>query len=313
MAEIQTGPPILNPTLSLKGIDTLSIPDIQQIGDADFRKYVPTGIKVVIDTPLVKNSRDALFAINLDGFIPTYVLNNNLSIISNTYKNMFPVQANSHTLGFVHISQEQTMIPAQCLYYSHRFMSGSVGVGLRVTSNTAQSGNLIISQATAVMRQPYAASEAYDGLRFNNCGDNVTDFSMNNFVVADVSLNRQVSITTTRRDPLKITDLSKKISEFSAWFRTPTTLNNIYNGNVVLSQFTEDWLMVGLLGNLPNQNADQVTIDIFFDYSRVNFYVPIFPIIPCGPSDFAKQILQYSETFNGRTTRLKEDFVWLPG
>lgn len=313
MNTIQTGPNnFSNPTLMLKGIENTSIPEIQEVSSSDFQKFVYTGIKVVINTPVVRNSRNAIFAVNLDGFIPNDILSSN-AVWSNVNRNLFPVQVFSEFLSNVSVLQEQVALPVQMLYLSHRFIAGSIGVGIRVTSNTSQSGNFLISQATGVKRDFYEASEIYTGLRFINQSYNTSDYSVNNFLVADVSLNRNISIVTNKKDPLKVMDLPQKIKTLYGGYRNRVNFTDIWTRNMFESQFLEDWLLFGLLSNFPNQNSNQVTVDFFFDFSRVQFYVPMSPIIPSIPNDPNRQILNYSSTFNNNGARTRDNAVWIPG
>lgn len=311
MDRIITGPPIVSPTLALKQPDIPNIPDVQNLSDPDFLKFVDSGIYVVIDTPLVKNSRNSLFAINVDGFIPLW--NTSDTVSARVFKNFFPVQVLPSALSFVKVFQEMIALPQQFLYASHRKIRGSVGVGLRVTSNTGQAGNFSISQGSGLLRQFYRNSENYAGLRFLNTSYNGGDFSPSNFILADVSLNRNVSITTTKRECVQYLDLPQKIRMFGLNEQPSNTLADLHNINVRASQFLEDWLFFSILGNFPNQNQNQVTIRIFFDFSQVEFETPMLPVVPSVPTSPEKQILAYSTTFNGFQNPNKATWVFLPG
>lgn len=298
------------PTEFLKRVDTESIPEINILNESDWRRFVYTGISVRIDTPLVKNTRNALFAINIDGFIPPYVLSE--TFFSQCYKNLFPVQPFRSTVGFVKILQEQIGLPQMTNYTSHRFVSGNVGVGLRISSNTAQTGNFLISQASGNQRNYYSSNETYNGLRSSNTSEAMSDFAVGNFVVGDISLNRNISITPIRRDPLIRTDLAQKLNTVS----TLGVINSLVaqqTRNTMSSQFLEDWLYVGILSDLPNSANSQITISIFFDYSQVIFETPLIPIISLPPLNFGKQILDVSTSLALGASWTKNTAVWLPG
>lgn len=297
------------PTELLKGVDTLPTPEINILDETDFKRFVYTGISIVIDTPLVKNSRNALFGINIDGFIPNYNYRENAW--QQIYKNLFPVQPflNSHT--FVRTFQEQISLPQQFLYASHRFISGNVGIGMRISSNTAQTGNLLITQASSMVRRYYSNSEAWAGLSFQNGSESTSDYAVGNFVLGDISLNRNISITPIRKDPLVKTDLARKLSLINVW-PTMSTQAAFNTFNIHANQFAEDWLLVGILSSLPNSAASQITISFFFDYSQVQFYTPLLPIIRFPPGNFGRQILHVSQSFiNGGIT--KNTAAWSPG
>jgi len=287
------GIPQSSPTLDIKSIETNSIPEIASVSEEDFRKYVPTGITITINTPFIKNSRDAIFGINIDGFIPQY----NMQSYTQALKNHLPVQVFPHALSFCTISQEMCGIPAMVNYLSHRFVSGNVGLGLRITSNTSQPGNMLVSQASGCAREYYPALRSYTGLRFMNISPSSIDFAQNSFAVVDFSLIRNLSITTLRHDPLKKQDLAMKLLR-TATFLTPSGENQIQDYNNFASQFLEDWLLFTPLTSFPNSIGSQIHISVFFDFSTVQFETPLLPFVPFNTLDSAKQILLYSTSFN---------------
>jgi hypothetical protein len=312
MADVSTGPSLITPTDSIKSSDSSTIPDLDVIDEIDFRRYVFTGYKITVNLPLVKANKNSIFAINTDGFIPSYIFAN--GAIGQTYKNLSPVQVMNGALAYVKVVQEQVMLPIQTMYLSNRYVAGSVGVGLRVTSNTGQSGNLMVSQATSCLRQFYRKTEIFNGLRFLNQSTFAIDYTPGNFALIDVSLNRQVSIRPTRRDPLKYTDLAQKIyhitNDTTQWMSTDS-LSNARSSNCFASQFLEDWLLFTPLSNFPNQNANQLVIDVFFDYSTVVFLVPIYPVISSIPDTISKNTLDVSATLAVTANPNKANFVWL--
>jgi len=303
-----SGTPTITPTLTLKGLDSTQSPTVKIIDDLAFKNFMPTGISVIIDTPLVKTTNNALFAINIDGFIPDYVLSDRAWF--NIHKNMFPVQNFPETLSYVKIIKEEFMNPSQMPYYSHRFIRGNVGVGLRVTSNTAQSGSIIVAQASGVQRRFYAPQEQYIGLQFLNSSDGVLDYSPESFMLADLSLNRNIAITPVRKDPLEKMDLVYKLQGVNSLVVPNPSVYQAQNN--FSSQFTEDWLLFGTLAGIPNSNNGQITISIFFDFSGVNFDMPLFPIIPVPPATFAKQILLVTDTLVSITNGQKTNARYLP-
>lgn len=303
---VEASEPLSNTTMMLKGLDISSNPDIQIINEMDFKKYVYTGYKVVIKTPLVKDSERALFTINLDGFIPSW--NFSSGTWGMVQKNLAAVQPLTLSGDAVRVYQEQLMLPVQHLYYSNRFTSGKVNVGIRVTSNTSQSGNFFIAQGTSMVRRYATVSELYSGVRFANASSRITDYSVNNFALVDASLNRQFSVKTTRRNPTKVQDMMKKIVETSSL--NYGSIPDILRANVIASQFAEDHLLIGLLGDLPNQNANEITLSIFFDYSEVNFHVPVLPIIPAFPTDPTKTQLDYNASMAVSTLPTKVNAVF---
>lgn len=310
MSLAQAVPSVPNPTMMLKRPDVESMPDVAEVSDVNFRKYVYTGIKAIINTPLVKDSPKPILAVNVDGFIPTLVFAN--SRWGSMMRNLFPVQRMKNSLGLVKVVQENFMIPQLMAHYSHRVVGGKVNIGMRITSNTSQSGNLFISQGTALTRQYYTPTENYDGLRFLNSSGNTNDFGVDNFAIVDLSLNRQISIKPTRREQLHFTDLARKIA--NSQFH-PTTgsaiIAQIREANTFSTQFAEDWIFVGLLSDLPASTANQVTISFFFDFSEIQYMMPLYPVIPMGSNDPTQNALDYGANFDGKPSINKGDIVWL--
>jgi len=313
MSGTTTGQAQQNPTLMLKGIDSGAIPEINVLNDADFKNYVPTGIYVEIDTPLARNSRDSIFGINISGFIPSYTIPNTTAVpaYSQIMKNLFPVQIFNAAMSYARVYQDQITIPIQSMIASHRFLAGNVGVGLRITSNTSQSGNFMVTQGSALVRNFYGVPDIYQGLGFLNASGKGQDFAPQSFQLVDLSLNRQLSITPLRRDPNIAEDLAFKLDIISRMQATSTQGSEFYN--LFASQFTEDWLIFTPTSDFPDQNANRIRIDIFFDYSNVQPTVPMQPIIAAGAGGHLKQILKYSDALNASTGIDKNAAVnWLP-
>lgn len=304
MNPTNAGENLSSPTMMLKQPDLTSTPEIDEINELDFRRFIYTGISATIDLPLVKNSRNALFGVNIDGFIPPW--NSNDVAWGLMLKNYYPVQPFSNSIEICKIRQEMGMIPEQAMYLSHRVIGGNVGIGVRLSSNTGQSGNVIIAQASGVLKYPYTNNTQYTGMQFLNMSSSPIDYTYSSFMLGDVSLNRNISITPIRRDPTIQTDLAKKLYHL----RTPTfatqEIHNVFN-----SQYQEDWLLFGILSNMANNNSNQLTFSFFFDYSQVQFYYPLLPTISTAPTNFEQQILEvtFTLTSNNMITHANSKFL----
>jgi len=309
MSDTNASQDLSKPTARFFDPDVKRSPEVREISELDFKRFVPTGITLKINTPLVKNNRSGLFGVNIDGFIPTYTFPS--QCYGAIYKNMFPVQAMRTQLDNVSITQEQIMIPAMFNYYSYRYMSGNIGLGVRIASNTGQSGNLIVSQITGAQRRFYSNAESYQGLQFHNATHNPTDYGQGGFSLIDLSLNRTFSITPIKRDPLVKTDLALLLWKLHD--RTvPVSEEDLQKDAIFTSQFLQDWLVFGALEDLPNQNSNQIVLTFFFDFSQVNFYTPLLPVIPSPPAAYARQILKFSDSFNNNVNANKGTVSWLP-
>lgn len=305
MNPTNAGENLSTPTMMLKQPDLTSVPEIDEISEMDFRRFIYTGISATVDLPLVKNSRNALFGVNIDGFIPPW--NSQDVTWGLMLKNYYPVQPFSNSIEFCKIRQEMGMIPEQALYLSHRVIAGNVGIGVRLSSNTSQSGNVVIAQASGVLKYPYTNNTQYTGMQFLNTSSSPIDYSYSSFMLGDVSLNRNISITPIRRDPTIQTDLAKKLSDV----RLPT-LANPTNFNVFGSQFQEDWLLFGILSSMANNNSNQLTFSFFFDYSQVQFYYPLLPTVSTSPTNFEQQILEVTFTLTSNLTPTHANAKFLP-
>jgi len=295
-------------TSALKTADPYVTPELRQITPQEFSNFTYTGISIDMDVPIVKISSEAMFAINIDGFIP----NMRGPHANNLFRNLFPVQPTvySHNMEGLRIKWEAVALPALFYYYSHRYIEGDISLALRITSNTAQSGNLLVAQVSGVTRYFYSQDEEYRGLRFMQDSMSPIDYAPNGFAVIDLSLNRHVGITPCRRDNTVITDLAKKVHEISKLEEVDNKSEKYFP---FANQFLEDWIIVGPQTSIPHDQASTINIAIYFDWSRVKFYTPMLPIIPLNPTSDEMQILDFSLTFTNKDHY--DDFIdwkWLP-
>lgn len=321
-SNIQFGSSNLTNTSILKNSPPCPIPEIQTLSDADLRRFVPTGITVKLPTPFVKISSTALFGVNIDGFVPPYNIHTaSGGSPSPIFMNMFPVQATEEgtRLG-VKIYQEMSQLIPITNFLSHRFISGNVGIALRVSSNTAMTGNFYVSQLSGGIRDYYTTSasdtnaEAYKGLRFNNASHSGIDYAQGACSILDVSLNRNLSITPIRRDVTQKTDLAQKMVQvITSNLKANSAQLNTYN--TFASQFPEDWLLFTPISDFSGIAANTISFTFFFDYSRVNFYTPMLAMLPFPPTPKTgntREILDFSATFNDKFSNTPlSDWVFL--
>lgn len=303
-----------NPTTALlKSSPSTPIPEIRTISDADMRNFITTGITVKVPTPFTKISTSALFGVNIDGFIPPYNMRSTMSgTPSPIFMNLFPVQTteDGKRLG-VEIVQELSQLPPIINYLSHRFISGNVKIAVRVSSNTALTGNFLVTQGSGMIRDFYNNPESttnaakYTGLKFLNASDSGIDYAPSSFTNLDVSLNRNLSITPIRREVTHKTDLARKFN-FVCTENLKSNRAQIVDYNMQASQFVEDWLFFTPVSDFAGIAANQLSFTFYFDYSACNFYVPMLAMMPFPPqTDSTKpnerrEILDYSKTFNDK-------------
>lgn len=280
--------------------------EMREISDTDFQNFSYTGLEFIIPVPLAQTTSDALICINIDGFIPTPNLN------ANVVRNLFPVQRSyaSRNLPGLDIKWTWSSLVAISNYLSYRMVSGQVGICLRIASQTAQAGNLLVTQGSGLMRKFYAENDLYTGLRFNNNSQSAIDYSPNGFCLIDLSLNRTVSIQPVRRENTYKTDFAKKLVTLS--LMTDINLSQTYT--TFSSQFLEDWLFISMQGDLPHPEASEIVFNLYFDWSKVEFTMPMLAFISSWPT-LTKQILLFIQTFNNKnsTTLANSDtWNWLP-
>lgn len=296
-------------TSAIKQPEAASGLEVRTVSPSDFQNFTYTGISVEVPTPIVKVSSEAMFAINIDGFIPNLNWKN---FRAHHFRNFFPVQIAAPSIGVpgLAVNFEYTALPVMTHYLSHRHVEGDVGIALRITSNTAQSGNFMVAQVSGVSRYYYKSDEKYTGLRFIQDSMSPIDYAPNGFALVDLSLNRHFAITPCRRDNTIVTDFAQKLIKVP-----PVPHDNTYLP--IANQFLEDWLIFAPQTNIPHPDPSSINIAIYFDWSRVKFHTPMLPFIPWSPSSLDYQILHISDTFNHKTeeevTLNYANWRWSPG
>jgi hypothetical protein len=309
----------LNPTTALLKTSSLTpCPEIQTISDADLRNFISTGITVKIPTPFQKISTSALFGINVDGFIPPYNIRSPKSgSPTPIFMNLFPVQPTEDglRLGII-IVQEMSQLPPIINFLSHRFISGNIKIAVRVSSNTALTGNFLVTQGSGIVRDYYTNSEGgtnavpYKGLKFLNSSDSGIDYAPGSFTNLDVSLNRNLSITPIRRDITQKTDLARKFNVVCIG-NIKQTKEQVIDYNYLASQFVEDWLLFTPVSDFAGIAANQLSFTFYFDYSGCNFYTPMLAMMPFPPQTDTTDPANRREVFDFTAT-FKDKYSDLP-
>lgn len=247
-------------------------------------KFLPTGITAIINTPIAAGKPYNILAINLEGlFGPAWVdfasVTTNLNRRLSLFRNLFPVAftplfwARYLQTGSKpgEIYYDSSTMPIHSMMMSHRIMEGGVGVALRITSNTSQSGNLILTRTTANKRVWWKEGDPYLGIYSKNTTPLIRQFTPDSFALVDLSLNRTATavVPNTRKQKL---DIYRKM-QYLVW--ELDTYKDAINEPNFAEQFLEDYLMIGILADLPSNEANQISISFFFDYSSVTFEMPM--------------------------------------
>jgi len=294
------------------GIAARHMDDKTVIQNSDFEKLYPTGINVELNLPIVKTTDQYIFGVNLDGFIPQFNLAETVSgtpARKNVYRNLFPVQffdgTWNSTTPIGRITQDIQTMAVQTLFQSHAFVDGAINVVARLTANTAMSGNLQTARLRTATRNYRRSVDANTGLSFSNFLGNITDVSQESFALVDLSLNRTASYQCDRTAAVSATHFAFKLDSIA--------LNSSkIGGQPFIQQFTEDWLLFGLVNTLPATQSNVLTISFFFDYSNVTFEVPLLvsPSFPYNNTGDPGRILDITRSFYNGTT--SQPYVWLP-
>lgn len=279
--------------------------------------YVPSGYTITMDLPLVKVSDRALIAINPTGFIPSHnTWMNAMSLVSPALlptqrmtMQLQPVQLVDQGIGSslwsaIRISQHVKTLPVLTKFLSFRKISGSVGIGIRISTNTGQTGNLIFTQAAGVIRNwdniatvptDSPLTWTYQGLQAKNTGLNVSNYDPKSFMLLDLSLQRHLSIKTPITRNHKFWDL-------------PNMLWRLHNGMTAdilepfQHQYAEDWVLMGIVNDLPASTTNQIQMEIYYDYSEVSFEMPMLLTPQIGTG----QIIRWTNFYRSHTTNQGE-------
>lgn len=259
----------------------------ESTGQDFIKNYIPAGYKVVMNLPLVKASDRALLAINVNGFIPNYhEWHASFSAVTN-YK---PHQRLYMLMQMIHVVDQgpgtqlhkaiqikhtlKSIIPMTKML-SYRRISGAIGLGIRISSNTAQTGNLIFTHAAGVIRDWNVLGDkgwqdwTYRGITALNTNFKISNYDQKTFSLDDVSLQRHMSITTNSTNNVGYLDLPYLLATIVEGFPTGS------NYSAFCHQFAEDFLLMGILSDLPVSTTNQLTLEFFVDYSNISFEMPM--------------------------------------
>jgi len=310
--ELQTGNvSIPNPTLIIKGEENMIVPEVKEISEEDFKRFIPTGIRVEISIPLAKNSNGAILGCNIDGFLPMW------NYADDDYRNLirstFPVQPTPNALNYVNVYWDQVDIPIQTFYRCHRAFSGNVNIGLRVSSNTTQTGNIAISQLTAGTRKYFYGNEPWTGLNFWNSSTAGLAYAQSSFTLADMSLIRNISITPKRRNNMPFQDQAQKLDYIYRQKLPVDSVTYITKENMFVNQHAEDWLLFTPLSTFPAAQGGIISIEFFFDYTMVQFHAPLLPYPALANKANNRDIMRVTDSLKLPANQMtKGNFLFAP-
>jgi hypothetical protein len=293
-----------------------AVPKIE-IQNSEFKNLFPTNINVKLNLPIVKTTDQFILGINLDGFIPQFNIAEDypdsaaIPAKRNVYNNLFPVQFikdyyhPSNPAG--QITQSFNSLAIQSMYQSYRFVDGAVNVVARISANTSMTGNLITGRLRTGVRRYYASNEINRGLDISNFLGNVSDIAHESFSLIDLSLNRTFATTCDRLTTTPATDIAMKIDQIAKITTFP-------DRDIIQQQFTEDWLLFGIVADIPASQSNVMYITFYLDYSNVTFEAPMLytPSMPEPDAPVVSRVLDITASFYNRSAAERLPYVYVP-
>lgn len=292
-----------NPTAT-QGLEIT--PTLETITPNDFSNFHNSGVSIKIKTPLAKTTSHAMFGICTNGFVPNPIIAP--AMIGKMLANFLPVQPFSNALTTTTVFWEPITHMALFQYFSFRFNRGEANINIRVSSNTAQSGNFQISQFSNCQRYYYSDDEIYSGLRFINVGEETKLTLPDGFALLDLSLNRSLGIKPMNRACFAGED------HWNKWWKVvnlkPRTTEEGLNAfNEITSQFLENWIVFSPLSSFPGETGNEITVSVFYDWKEKLFMTPGAPIVPVDfDSTLSGYICNFTDTFKDRKISTVKDY-----
>lgn len=261
--------------------------------------FIPTGITVTLNLPIVYQASKPFLNINLNGL---QIIGNTQAAVSsyeNNIRNFIPVtfEPTWFATGAGTITLAETGHPVYSMMRSHRIMDGNVQVAIRMSSNTSQSGNLFLTRRTGLMRNWKIPGDVYNGNQWVNADSNIEDFGTETFALSDLSLNRTISIKTSNTRPEKM-DIHKLINDIALATGSSTGPTSV-KSSAFREQYTEDIISLGILTNLPTSDVNQLTMYFFMDYSQVTFEFPLLMQVYTPPSFVTTPYIDLTAYYSG--------------
>lgn len=283
MENHQTFDPLNTPT-PLETNSGFSMTDVSNQPEM-LENMIPSGITLKLNTPIGYQGSKPLFSVNLNGLI---LINAMIPLttgsLSSLYFNTFPVwfEPGFYTSSVGSISYSPVSHPVHSAMLSHRIMRGNVSIGMRITSNTTQSGNIVATRRTAMLRNWKHGAETYNGNEYLNVRPHLEDFTAETFSFTDVSLIRTLLIKSASTNPLPM-DLHH--FAFLLARNTPTSGVESLKGEGFRQQYLEDIISFGVLTDLPTADVNSLSFYFLFDYSTVTFEFPLLLTLSLPTSD----------------------------
>lgn len=248
----------------------------------------PSGWKVIVPTPLIIDSSDCLFAVRLNPFVLTsYLLDDFNKNASSFFKNMYasPIQLMHGVKNpDIKILYQLTPTPHLQRMLCHQRMRGTVNLALRVTANTTMSGSIVVTQLSDCERElnrakcisgSTAEGFTYNGLEITNQSPFAQSNTISNYALNDLSLVRHFEISTS-------------FSENEKWYDHHWLMQVLDSETDVAKlppMFRESILLVSPQTDLLSPEAGQITFDLLWDFSHVEYDMPIMPLFPQIPTN----------------------------
>jgi len=277
----------------------------------ELKSYENTGYKIILDLPILQTSRDPLFVIDTLGYNPGSCDDNPPDFAWSTLMaNESLVQPYFTGTNVVKILKHSKQNLSQLMYDTHRYVLGTPRYALKISSSTNVTGNLFITEVSGVYKQYYDQGQRYLGLVSQNMALNNYDHDKNSFITVDLSLNRVIKINPMDRKMTRSFDMALLKQTLMA------QEDLTQNGHAFAQYFPRDLIVVGPLTNLavPGEGTGQVTLELFADYTTVQFHEPLLPLFSPTYTNSKHEVLKFSDTFVNKSVNIRiKDAEWLPG
>lgn len=270
-----------NPEIIESSSSSLGLfPETTTLGGGPFawpqNNLVYSGYTVVLPLPLGRTPND----------VPTFIVRTNPSFLisKETRKNRY-FDAVQFVEGTVKDDTKFKLLykrqwnPMIANTIAHRYVSGNLGVTLRINSTGFTGGNMMVTQHNSVFRNPaFSYNFATDNKLYYSgfsCSPGLTTSSSQpvNFALNDLAISKNLTLSLPAADS-NLQDL---------WLLN-NMLEDVFALNVVRASsiamlYSETALGVTIQTDLVSFEPGTLNIDIYLDWSAITWSYPMFPAL----------------------------------
>lgn len=254
---------------------------------------VYSGYTVVLPLPLGRTPND----------VPTFIVRTNPSFLisKETKKNRY-----FDAVQFVHgtvledtkfkLLYKRQWNPMIANTIAHRYISGNLGVTLRINSTGFTGGNMMVTQHNSLFRDPSASYSVSSNLKLYyggfSCNPGLTTSSSQpvNFALNDLAISKNITLSLPSADS-NLQDLwllnNMMEDSFKVYTRRATTIAMMY---------PETALGVTIQTDLVSLEPGTLNIDVYLDWSAITWSYPMYPAL-APPALYSEQSTDILEDY----------------